>query len=101
PALHFCLPPLPTRRSSDLFLRSSFLPKYPAPSWSPPVRYEQRRLLWSKHPLMRLLSIVGSGSSRSLISHEPRYFYHLAQKQIVQDRKSTRLNSSHVKNLYA
>src|SRR5690606_41835158 len=85
---HRYLPSFPTRRSSDLFQRCA------------------GRLHFPLHELLRLLQ-------RRIRHFEDQFVVHLknhpARRQLVpqpsmdvdQDRKSTRLNSSHVKISYA
>src|SRR5690606_40000448 len=94
---HHALHPFPPRRSSDLQRRTaaSSMPDTP----SKPVN--QKSLLRSDLPF----PVVGIGASAGGIEALKTFFKHMPAEPgmafVVVDRKSTRLNSSHVKISYA
>src|SRR5204862_3570125 len=98
---HLRLPPFPTRRSSDLWMRFSniawtkdskgfFYSRYPEP---PKNKVLEAALAGHAVYYHR----VGTPQSQDTLVYErkdrPRW--------VIEDRKSTRLNSSHVETSYA
>src|SRR5690606_39689640 len=92
PRHHRALHSFPTRRSSDLY--DGVKPKHPFP-------------LALGHEISGRVVAAGAGAEGAL--HQPVLVYavipcgtcDLCQRGLTQDRKSTRLNSSHVKISYA
>src|SRR5690606_41158232 len=89
------LPSFPTRRSSDLVVTSIYtvMGGIEAVIWTD---FFQSFLLWGGGLLCLLVIIYNiDGGLSTIISHAA------ADKRFILERKSTRLNSSHVKISYA
>src|SRR5690606_41274946 len=85
------LPSFPTRRSSDLPIKLNARPKVDEMTNSVNVRFS----------LTRSLTVVGLCSAITRPPTNGRAYAPSFHHSLTTDRKSTRLNSSHVKNSYS
>src|SRR5690606_40662391 len=96
---HRNLHSFPTRRSSDLCLKENFLRKKPPP-FKKPNKPEKERIF--KHKKMKSqiwMNVLHKAELREIPNVSKKLWKPLfaTDQKLVEDRKSTRLNSSHVK----
>src|SRR5690606_41906103 len=100
-ALHYAVPLFPTRRSSDLSVIGAGM--YDAAVATALVTRDIALLLEKHHGFVRkgLLQLASGGDTDDAAADNDEVIHRLRRACRLQERKSTRLNSSHVKMSYA
>src|SRR5690606_42045996 len=98
-APHRASHPFPTRRSSDLFYGSKTYWAWEPRDWSQLNLLRGRGLTLGGEGTQRLILVKNDG--KRYVNESAEYNPDVPECEFTTDRKSTRLNSSHVKISYA